>query len=97
MVYGSEKVWSLLFNEDSKFSSFVTQPRLSVTTLPAAIERARNEILAHYDRKARELDEEKWRAVGGPVHLATITPGEGFNWVPGFAPGLASHSDTSHT
>lgn len=86
MLYGSNKLWPLLFAEDSRFASFIIPSRAEATTLSVAIERACNEVRAHSDEAARELDEENWRAVGGPVHIATVTSVEGFNWVPRFKP-----------
>jgi len=90
-VYGSGKIWNLLFKEDVQFSEFLTPRRLGLTTLAAAVDRARNEIRAHCDPKALEIDAETCWAIGEPVHIATITD-EGFQWVPGFVPTMPESS-----
>jgi hypothetical protein len=89
MLYGSDKVWDSLFKEDPRFSGFLIPPRRGIATLPTAIDRARNDIRAHYDPMAHEIDGARCWAIGGPVHMATITLAEGFQWVAGFVPTAA--------
>jgi hypothetical protein len=42
-------------------------------------------IQASADPEAAKVDEYA-NAIGGHIHMATITPTEGFQWVPGFEP-----------
>ena len=58
------------------------QPNIEMTTctLNLAIERSRALIDAHTDPEAIAIDP-LCRTVGGHIHIATITPSEGFKWV----------------
>jgi hypothetical protein len=49
-------------------------------TLQDALEGAKAFILAHSDPEAIAIDP-LCRAVGGHIHIATITPSEGFKWI----------------
>jgi hypothetical protein len=82
--FGSRVVLGLLESGDSRFLQYATPPRSSAMTLPAAIQRVMNEVLAHYDPKAVEVDEKLAWTVGGRVQIATVTFSDGFRWVRGF-------------
>jgi hypothetical protein len=90
--FGSPKVFDLIDAEDDRFLRYAKPRRNSVVTLSSAIERARNDVLAHYDREALKVDPDTCRTIGGRVQIATVTYSEGFRWVPGFesASGTAS-------
>ncbi len=49
-------------------------------TLQDAIDRSRSYIQAHSDPEAIAIDDD-CRSVGGHIHIATITPSEGFRWI----------------
>jgi len=89
---GSSAVLSLLFDsDDSRFSEYRTDackrvaardmhPEIRVT-LSDAIEAGRKSIEACDSPIAREIDNEYCRGIGGHIHVATITPENGFRWV----------------
>jgi hypothetical protein len=59
-------------------------------TEPSTLEEAKNSaitfIRAHTDPEAEAIDPDKFRSIGKQIHMATITPAEGFRWVAGFEP-----------
>jgi hypothetical protein len=55
-------------------------------TLPGAAEISKQHILAFSGPEALEIDREASLGVGPNVHIATITLGEGFQWIEGFKP-----------
>jgi len=87
--YGSEKVSSRLSNNSFKFRKY-RLPRQNWTdravTLAEGIQHARDFIEAHKSEEARQIDEEMCSAVGGHIHIATVTRSDGAAWVPGFEP-----------
>lgn len=84
--FGSGRIFELLDNEDPRFGRLAKPKRKGIATLSQAVERARNDVLAHCDPKALEIDEETCRGIGGRIQVATITFTAGFRWVPGFEP-----------
>jgi hypothetical protein len=84
--FGSLKIFELLNTGDPQFSSYSRPPRYGVSTLAQGIERVRNDIMAHYDPQALEIDRETCQGIGGRIQIATITLTNGFQWVPGFEP-----------
>ena len=67
--------------DDQRLSAY-QGPRKFVEeiTLQDAIDRSKTYILAHGDPEAIALDGD-CRCVGGHIHVATITPDDGFQWV----------------
>ena len=51
------------------------------TTMEQAIQVALDVIRAHCDPEAHTIDPEICAAVGGRVHIAKVTPHDGFKWV----------------
>ena len=84
--HGSGKIFELIDNGDPRFAKYRNPRRDSVVTLSAAIERALNDIHAHCDPEALQIDKETCQGIGGRIQIATITPADGFKWVPGFEP-----------
>jgi len=81
--FGSLAILDLVNRKDSRFLPYSQPERDQVTTLSDAIERVRSDILAHCDPVALQVDQACWM-MGGRVQLATVTPADGFHWVPGF-------------
>lgn len=85
--YGSAEVLTLIVEGDRRFSPYrpihQNWPKL---TLAGAIEIGSNLIRAQMTEDAREIDPETCNAIGGHMHIATITRTDGFRWVPGYEP-----------
>jgi hypothetical protein len=83
-MMGSEAVLSLAVKGDPLFSEF----DLSRTphTLDEAVTAAKRTILVHTTEAALKLDPGHCHTVGGRIHIATITPKDGFGWVVGYEP-----------
>jgi hypothetical protein len=81
--YGSEVIVNLLYCiEDGWISKYRISPQNSATlTLKEGIERVKGYVAACSDMRALELDREHCAAIGGHLHLATITPSDGFKWI----------------
>ncbi len=81
--HGPQKVWKIL--EDPQNQTFETYktplPESRMITLIQGIESARNHIQVCYNPKAREIAPETCEKIGGHIHVATITPERGFQWV----------------
>jgi hypothetical protein len=87
LAYGSAEITHLLETEDARFVKYIRpKHRRAEMALTDAIETAKSYIEAHCDPEAMKIDEKFARTVGRPVHIATITPAEGFQWVPEFKP-----------
>lgn len=86
-VWGSNEV-SRLINEtqDPRFARYRVPYSGGEPPLQLAIEIAKNYIQAHSDPAALDVDEKICHAIGGRIHIATITPADGFRWVSGFDP-----------
>jgi|CZKX01.1.fsa_nt_gi hypothetical protein len=98
ILTGSDRVARLLFDtEDPRLDKYRTDAcrRVAtrykhpdtVITLEDAIEAARNFIEACSDPVALEIDgKDNHHPIGGRIHIATVTPRDGFRWVPGYEP-----------
>lgn len=84
--FGSKRIFELVDLGEGHFSKYTIPKRDAVRALSDAIERAKNDILAHCDPEALNVDNETCRGIGGRVQIATITRSAGFAWVPGFEP-----------
>jgi hypothetical protein len=92
VLHGSGKIGILLFETDNPLlAAYRTEACKRVAAsygdstmgiaLKDAIEAARNYIRACSDSVIRKLDIEHCRGIGGRIHVATVTPEEGFRWV----------------
>ena len=91
-LMGSQEIEHLLFQtEDPRFAKYRsnstrriglrrTCPSTPVTLLDS-IEAARNYIAACSDPTALEIDAKTCENIGGHIHIAAITPENGFYWV----------------
>jgi len=85
-ISGSEKVKdSLWYTDDPRLSSFRSESCTRVRqkqpiTLADGVDLARSYIAACRDPVGREIDPE-CAAIGGHIHVCTVTPSEGFKWV----------------
>jgi hypothetical protein len=86
-IYGSQAIVDLLWgSSDSRFSRYRGPSiRSEHMTLQDSIARSASYIGACSDSEALGVDEH-CHAIGGHIHMAVITPAEGFRWVPGFEP-----------
>jgi hypothetical protein len=87
--YGSPHVMRVLFgkNETGKLASYRQKCHTGHTmTLSEAVEVAFNVVKAHCDPEALLIDPEVCAAIGGHIHISTITPQNGFEWVRGLEP-----------
>jgi hypothetical protein len=84
-ICGSPSMLDIFRNySDPRFSEY--RPiRGDPKSLAFAIEWSAGFIRACSDRRALEIDPNCY-AVGGHIHIATITPREGFRWVPQYEP-----------
>jgi hypothetical protein len=89
--YGSDTIGGLLFDsKDQRLSPYRTagveriadevrklQPTLAMED---AIEAALNYVRACSDPDLRQIDPDNCGGIGGHIHIATITPNDGFQW-----------------
>lgn len=94
--YVSEKIWQMLCDDSSEIAGWLS-PYRSVyrrlktpRTLTEATELAVAIIKAHCEPEAGAIDPEFCRTIGGRIHIGTLTPARGFEWVSGFEQG-ATH------
>jgi hypothetical protein len=81
---GSQAILRLLLDgRDRRLAVYKLEPPRN---MPEAIATATKYIRAYSDPEAREIDPKACAAVGNRIHIATITPTDGFRWVPGFEP-----------
>jgi hypothetical protein len=89
-AYASQKIWNMLFGHILTTPQWIAPYREICQggrrTLSEAVRVARSAILAHSQPEAIEIDPEPCRAIGGRIHIATLTPREGFKWVAGYEP-----------
>jgi len=82
--HGSPMVWAVLFGKtpDNRLHPHrhICQS-LRPTTVSQAVRVCRALIRAHCDPEALSIDRQKCEGVGGHIHIATVTPEEGFKWV----------------
>ena len=86
--YGSVPMIRLLAEEDDRLAAFRPSRYRPDLTLQEGITIAANRIRAHCDPIAMTIDPEHCWAMGGRIHLATVTFTQGFAWVPGFTPAI---------
>jgi hypothetical protein len=88
LVWGSRRVEEVLRDtRDQRLSSYKAPPPAQASPIEQAVHIATNYIRACSDPEALQVDEENCRAIGGRIHVASITPDDGFQWVPGYDPG----------
>lgn len=91
---GPDEVGRLIKARDSRFEKYLDNNQVpsetvrlqSSSELVDMIRQSRSIIDAHKSDEAREIDPQGSGSIGGHIHIATITPIEGFKWVPGFEP-----------
>jgi hypothetical protein len=85
---GSELMRKVFFDtKDERFAAYRTQKQMGGSLgLDDAVQVAANFIRACSDPAALEVDPYTCAAIGGHIHIATITPRNGFRWVYGFEP-----------
>ena len=98
LLFGLDKISQVLFEweDDLRLAKYRTDACKRVAarcrnpnaplTLSDAIEAAQNYIKACIDPIAEEIEQDTYRKIGGRIHVASITPGDGFQWVPGREP-----------
>lgn len=92
VLFGSPEIaWHLFHDEDARLARYRTDatrriglrcmhPKTPVT-LQDSIEAAHNYIAACCDPIALEIDEVNCQGIGGHLHIAAVTPKDGFYWV----------------
>lgn len=84
--HGSPIVSKVLGDDrDERLRQF-KEPDRHYAPLEAAVEITKNYIHACSSPEGLALDEDVCRAIGGHIHIATVTPDRGFQWVDGFEP-----------
>jgi len=84
LLYGSEVVRKLLFQTNDPAFSDYRVPQINApenVTLSEVADVARKYILACSDPAAMKLDNKHCAGIGGHIHMAKITPEEGFKWI----------------
>jgi hypothetical protein len=94
-VYGSEKIWDLMFGPHSEtgnqtFSVYGKQS-VSLVSHPNEALRIHAQMAHAYisacsGAEGHAIDPEICAWIGGHIHIATITPKDGFQWLSGFEP-----------
>jgi hypothetical protein len=85
---GTEEIIKALNERDWRLAKYRTpswEVRNESRTLSNAIEVAKTWLWAHRSKEALEIDP-LCAAIGGDLHICTITPSGGIQWVPGFKP-----------
>lgn len=79
--YGSQPIMDVLFGKTEKgqLSSYREKCR-TATNLSEAIDVALNVVRAHADPVALLIDPHTCAAIGGHIHVGTVTPQTGFGW-----------------
>jgi hypothetical protein len=72
------------YGSTTLIDSFLKTAHSPPTNLREAVARAQAEVA--YQINNSELDQDFGWSIGGPIHIATITPKTGFEWVSGFEP-----------
>jgi hypothetical protein len=81
MTLGRPEIGRLLWGtDDPRFAPYRRTSPACNLTLQDAIDRSRSFILAHTDPEAVAIDPH-CGTIGGHIHIATITPSTGFEWV----------------
>lgn len=86
-IHGSKLITASFFDpDDQSFAGYGKPGRVNgPMTLAAAIEIAAGYIRACSSPQALQMDRQ-CAGIGGHIHIATITPKDGFRWVPGYEP-----------
>jgi hypothetical protein len=85
ITFGSTIVSNLLFTTaDPRLARF--RKNWDTATLAGAVEICQSYIAACSSVEGRDLDNEVCSRIGGHIHIATISPEHGFQWVEGFRP-----------
>lgn len=81
-TFGRQEIGKLLWEtDDPRFAAYRGRPVFrEAMTMRDAIEQSRSFILAHTDPEAIAIDPQ-CQAIGGHIHIATITPSDGFKWL----------------
>ncbi len=85
-THGSLIIAKLLFDKEAVDERFAAYRVADPTNMDSVVLRSKNFILAHSDPAALLIGEKMVRCVGGHIHIATVTPEDGFRWVPGYEP-----------
>jgi hypothetical protein len=89
---GSREIAAIIFeHRDPRFAKYYLESLTLKSPIEEAVACARTYVEACSDSLASEIDP-ICKGIGGKIHIATITPTEGFQWVPGF-----EHSDPDRT
>jgi len=85
-IQGSNEVARLLYeSDDPNFSQFRFRPSApGMFTFREWALLAKNYVAACESPAGLAADPELAPGIGGRVHAATVTPGRGFRWIPGF-------------
>jgi len=84
MVYGSQIVAERIFDIDDPAFAQHRVPKVhdaENVTLEEVSEAAKKYILACADPEAMKIDPQTCAAIGGHVHIAKVTAGNGFEWL----------------
>jgi hypothetical protein len=85
VVHGSENIANVLFSaQDQRLSRYRTSAmgrRSGNLSLSEGIEIAQNYIQACDSDEGRQIDPVLCAGIGGHIHIAAITEGEGFKWI----------------
>jgi hypothetical protein len=93
LLYGFPEIGELLSAGDARFVGYLKPVDRSLQDSEALWQTicfSRSYIDACSGPEALAMNEQICSAIGGHIHIATITAASGFAWVAGFAPRLAS-------
>ncbi|MCU1271008.1 MAG: hypothetical protein JWN74_2302 [Acidobacteriaceae bacterium] len=93
VVYGSQIIARRLFDTDDPTFAKYRVPRVNDAenvTLGEVAEAAKKYILACADPEVIKIDPVICAAIGGHIHMAKVTPKDGFAWLPEYRPVTAS-------
>jgi hypothetical protein len=85
LTQGSAAIGHLLFGTDDERFARYRCTQTKIDGIVAAASLAASYIQACSDPVAREIDN-ICLGIGGTMHIAAVTPTDGFQWVPGFEP-----------
>ncbi len=85
---GSRPIWNAFCDVNDKSLAAYRPPCFHSPpwSLVESAEAIRGYIQACSSPEGKEIDDEAHKVIGGHIHIATITPVEGFRWVPGYEP-----------
>jgi hypothetical protein len=83
ITFGSVLISELLFKAEHKQDNRLARFRKNwdTATLAGAVEICRSYIAACSSDEGKAIDPDVCAAIGGDIHIATITPNGGFDWV----------------